>query len=232
MSLDAAGRSGANPLQDKNMRLAITHALDRNALAKVLRGEASEVIHSPCNPRQFGCVQDVVKYDHNIAKAKEYLGKVNLPRDYEIKISAYPENATMGEAIAGELRNIGINAKLDARETSAWVHELFAGRSPAAVISWPSNGVYDVVALTPLFFQGDQGDYTRDLVVMEAFKKAATLTDEQERLKLYGQGFKRLADEAFVVPLMTGIMHYAYRRGLDFTVPVDGYPILYMTGWK
>ena len=232
--LDSANRTGTtpNPMQDKNVRLAISHGIDRLAIAKTLRGEASEVIPTPCHPKQFGCVQDVVKYAHDVKKAKEYLAKSAFPKGFEVRITAYPENGPVAEAISGELRGIGIEAKSGVSETSAWVKELFGGKALASVISWPSNGVYDVVALVPLFFQGDQGDYSRDAIVMDAFKKAATLTDEKERLALYKTGFDRLANEALVVPLMTGVTNFAYRKGLDFALPADGYAILYMSGWK
>ena len=33
-------------------------------------------------------------------------------------------------------------------------------------------------------------------------------------------------------PLLTGVTNYGFREGLDFTPPVDGYPLMYMTGWK
>jgi peptide/nickel transport system substrate-binding protein len=232
LSLDAAGRTGANPMQDKNVRMAIAHAIDRTAIAKTLRGESSEVIHSPCNPRQFGCIQDVVRYDTNLAKARELMAKSSVPKGFELKIAAFTDSGPVAEAIAGDLRQIGIDAKLDFRETSSWIRDLFGGKLVSSVVPWPSNGVYDVVAMVPLFFTGDQGDYTRDPVVMDAFKQAATLVDPQERLKLYRTGFERLAAESYVVPLMSGVTHFAYRRGLDFTLPADGYPILYMAGWK
>ena len=41
--------------------------------------------------------------------------------------------------------------------------DLFAGKLQAAVVNWPSNGIYDVSAFVPLFFMGDQGDYARAL---------------------------------------------------------------------
>lgn len=62
LSLDAAGRTGPNPLQVELVRMAIAHAIDREAIAKTLRGESSEVIPTPCNPRQFGCIQHVVRH--------------------------------------------------------------------------------------------------------------------------------------------------------------------------
>ena len=67
---------------------------------------------------------------------------------------------------------------------------------------------------------------------MDSFKKAATLVDEKERLALYRTGFERLANESYVVPLMSGVTNYAFRKGIDWVVPADGYPLLYMAGWK
>ena len=232
LSLDAAGRTGANPMQDKLVRMAIAHAINREAIAKTLRGESSEVIPTPCNPRQFGCIQDVTRYGYDVAKAKELMARSSVPKGFELKIAAFTDSGPVAEAIAGDLRQIGIDAKLDFRETSSWIRDLFGGKVVSAVVPWPSNGVYDVVAMVPLFFTGDQGDYTRDPVVIEAFKQAASIVDEQERLRLYRIGFERLAAESYVVPLMSGVTHFAYRKGLDFQLPVDGYPILYMAGWK
>ncbi|MGH7005042.1 MAG: ABC transporter substrate-binding protein, partial [Alphaproteobacteria bacterium] len=151
LSLDAAGRSGANPMKDKNVRMAIAHAINRQAIAKVLVNPTSEVINAPCNPKQLGCAQDVTKYEYDVAKAKALLRASSFPNGFELNISAFTDNGPIAEAIAGDLREIGIKAKLDFRETSAWVKDFFGGRMQAAVVNWPSNGIYDVSAFVPLF---------------------------------------------------------------------------------
>ena len=232
LSLDSAGRSGANPMQDKNVRMAIAHAINREAIAKVLRGPASEVIHAPCHPKQLGCAQDVAKYPYDVAKAKALMRASAYPNGFETSIAAFTENGPVAEAIIGDLREIGIKAKLDFRETSGWIKDFFGGRMQASVVPWPSNGIYDVSALVPLFFQGDQGDYTRDPEIIAWFKQAGSIVDRGERERLYRLGFEKIAGEAFVVPLMTDVTNYAYRGNLDFAAPVDGYPLMYMTGWK
>jgi peptide/nickel transport system substrate-binding protein len=232
LSLDAAGRSGANPLQDKNVRMAIAHAINRDAIAKVLRGPESEVIHAPCHPKQLGCTQEVTKYAYDVAKAKALMKASAHPNGFELPIAAFTENGPVAEAIIGDLREIGIKARLDFRETSAWIKDFFGGRMQASVVPWPSNGIYDVSALVPLFFQGDQGDFTRDPEVIAWFKQAGSIIERPERERLYRLGFEKLAREAYVVPLMTDVTNYAYRGNLDFTPPIDGYPLLYMTGWK
>jgi peptide/nickel transport system substrate-binding protein len=232
LSLDAAGRSGANPMQDKNVRMAIAHAINREAIAKVLRGPESQVIDAPCHPKQLGCARDVTKYAYDVAKAKALLKASAHPNGFDLSIAAFTENGPVAEAIIGDLREIGIRAKLDFRETSAWIKDFFGGRMQASVVPWPSNGIYDVSALVPLFFQGDQGDFTRDPEVIAWFKQAGSIIERPERERLYRLGFEKIAREAFVVPLMTDVTNYAYRGTLDFTPPVDGYPLMYMAGWK
>jgi peptide/nickel transport system substrate-binding protein len=68
--------------------------------------------------------------------------------------------------------------------------------------------------------------------VIAWFKQAGSLIDRPERERLYRLGFEKIAREAYVVPLMTDVTNYAYRGNLDFTPPVDGYPLMYMVGWK
>lgn len=232
LSLDSFQRSGANPMKDKNVRLAITHAINRAAIAKVLRGEASVVLNAPCHPQQFGCAQDVAAYPYDVAKAKAFMKASGHPEGFEASIAAFTDNGPVAEAIIGDLREIGIKAKLDFRETSAWVKDFFAGKLMMAVVPWPSNGVNDVSALVPFFFMGGQGDYARDPEVIEWFKKAGSITDGDERKRLYRLGFEKLAREALAVPLMTNVTNYAYRNGLDFVPPADGYPLIYMAGWR
>ncbi|HSV82558.1 MAG TPA: ABC transporter substrate-binding protein [Ramlibacter sp.] len=232
LALDTAARTGANPLQDKNVRLAIAHAVNRPAIAEVLRGAGSVVVNAPCHPSQFGCAQDVTKYAYDVNKAKSFLKASAYPNGFELNIAAYPENAPTAEAVLGDLAEIGIKGKVEQRENSAWVKDFFAGKHRASLVSWPSSGVRDVSALAPFFFEGGQGDYNRDPEVMTWFKNADGAKDANERKRLYKQGFDKLAREALVLPLTTSVINYAYRAGLDFTPPVDGAPLVYMAGWK
>jgi peptide/nickel transport system substrate-binding protein len=232
LSLDAAGRSGVNPMQDRNVRLAIAHAINRTAISQVLLGGSSVVIDAPCHPGQFGCPTASTVYDYDVGKAKELLQASAYPNGFDISIAAFTDNGPVAEAVIGDLREIGIKAKLDFRETSAWIKDFFGGKLQASIVPWPSNGVYDVSALVPLFFMGDQGDYARDKEVIAWFRQAGSITDPTERRRLYKQGFDKIEREEYVVPLMTGVTNYGYRAGLDFLPPSDGYPLLYMTGWR
>jgi peptide/nickel transport system substrate-binding protein len=232
LSLDSAGRSGASPLQDRNVRLAIASAIDRSAISSVLQGPGSVVIEAACHPLQLGCPKDIAKRPRDVAAAKAFMKASAHPNGFDISIAAFTEGGQVAEAIIGDLREIGIKGKVDFRETSAWVKDFFAGKMQASIVPWPSSGVYDVSALVPLFFIGQNGDYTRDAEVMEWFKQGGSLTDPVERSRLYRLGFEKIARDAFVVPLMTSVISYGYRDGLDFKPPVDGYPALAQAGWR
>lgn len=232
LSLDSAARSGPNPMQDRNVRLAIAAAIDRTAISTVLQGPGSQVIDATCHPKQFGCPTDVDRHPRDLAKAKALMKASAFPNGFPLTIAAFTDSGPVAEAIIGDLREIGIQGKVDFRETSAWIKDFFGGKFVASVVPWPSSGVYDVAALVPLFFMGQPGDYTRDPEIMEWFKSAGSITDPAERARLYRLGFAKIARDALVVPIMTTMTSYGYRDGLDFVPPADGYPSMAMSGWK
>jgi peptide/nickel transport system substrate-binding protein len=138
----------------------------------------------------------------------------------------------VAEAILGDLRQIGITGKVNQMETSAWIKDFFAGKLRASIVPWPSSGVYDVSALVPLFFMGQQGDYARDPEIINWFTQGGSIVDPAERGRLYALGFTKIQRDALVVPLMTTVTNFGYRDGLDFVPPADGYPQVAMFGWR
>merc|ERR1712167_299855 len=90
--MDRSGRTGkdkSNPFYDKKVRQAVAHAIDRNSMAKNLVGGASSEIHSNCYPSQFGCTQDVTKYEYNPSKSKKLLAEAGYPNGFTTDIFAY-----------------------------------------------------------------------------------------------------------------------------------------------
>jgi peptide/nickel transport system substrate-binding protein len=69
--MDAAGRSGDTPFKKVKVRQALAHAVDREGIVKNLIKGPSQVLHSPCYPAQFGCSNDVTRYEYNPAKARK-----------------------------------------------------------------------------------------------------------------------------------------------------------------
>ncbi len=103
LQMDASKRCGETPFAKLEVRRAVNHAIDRAAIAKNLVGGASRVVDSACFPTQFGCEQNVMKYDYNPAKAKELLAKAGYPDGFETDFYAYRDRP-FAEAMVGYLQ--------------------------------------------------------------------------------------------------------------------------------
>src|SRR5262245_7816252 len=94
--MDAVGKHQAkNPFTNVKVRQAVNHAIDREAIAtKIVRGKAG-ALHTACNPAQFGCAQDVTKYEYSPAKAKALLAEAGYPNGFEVEFWAARERPVM-----------------------------------------------------------------------------------------------------------------------------------------
>ena len=232
LRLDVVGKRPGSPTRDKNVRLALLHAINRPDIAHILMGPSSQVLNAPCHPRQFGCYQDVMSYDYSPAKAEAALKRSAYPNGFALTVSAYSDGGPIAEAIVGDLSAIGIKARLDYRETSAILKDSHAGLLPALVIDWPSSGVYDASAMVANFFQGTANDYIMDQDVQGWLAAAAATADRAAREDHYRRAFEKIASEAYLVPLMTGVTYYAADSALNFPRPQDGFPLMYMAHWS
>ena len=231
LRLDVVGKRPDSPTRDKNVRLAIMHAINRPDIAHILMGPESQVLNAPCHPRQFGCFQDVTSYDYNLEKARAALKRSAYPDGFALTVSAYSDGGSIAEAIVGDLSAIGIKARLDYRETYAILKDSHAGLLPALVIDWPSSGVYDASAMVANFFQGTVSDYMMDQDVQSWLAAAAATADRALREDNYRRAFEKIANEAYLLPLMTGVTYYAADSALQFPRPQDGFPLMYMAHW-
>ncbi len=232
LSLDAAGRSGKNPMQDVRVRRAIYHAIDRAAIARDLVGEGSAVLNSICAPTQFGCTTDVATYPYDPAKAKQLLAEAGYPNGFSVPLYAYRDRP-YSEAVIGYLRKIGITAELRFLQWTALrpiVQQ--QGKAEMAHLTWGSQGILDASASVGNYFEGSNDDYARDPELEQWLKTADAATDPAARKALYAKALKKIADEAYFVPLFLYGRTYAFNSALDYPVTPDELAHFYLAKWK
>ena len=117
------------PMSIPAVRQAICYAIDRNAICEYLYSGLGETpIDSIMAPDVAGYASvGVVPYDPE--KAKQLLAEAGYPDGFDMTImttALYNRGVEMAEIIAEELKEIGINAKLEVVEravfTSAWAN--------------------------------------------------------------------------------------------------------------
>jgi peptide/nickel transport system substrate-binding protein len=231
LAFDVHGISGQKFFTDKRVRRAVAHAIDREAIAKNLVGPASVVVHSACHPDQFACTQDVQKYEYNPEKAQRLLAEAGHPRGFEFDLYAYREREYT-EAVIGDLAKVGLRARLNFLQFTAFQQAVHNGRAPMDHGTWGSNSIPDSSAITAHFFSGGPDDQARDPEVIKGIAEADSQTDSSTRVELWAKVHQRIAAETYWVPMFTYAKYYAFSKDLDFTPTADEVPRFYATKWK
>ncbi len=231
LSLDAAGRTGKTPLTDVRVRQAIAHAIDRESLSKNLVGRGSAVQKSLCVPVQFGCETDVKQYPYDPKKAKELLAEAGYPNGFSIPFHAYRDRA-YSEAVINYLRAVGINADLQFLQWRALRPLLADDKVQIGHLTFGSNGILDISASTSYYFKGSIDDYARDKEVTAWLNEADSTTDSDKRKELYSKALRKIADNAYYIPLFIYGRTYAFNKDLDYPITPDEMAHFYLAKWK
>ena len=231
MSMDAAGRSGDTPFKDIRVRKAVAHAIDRESIVKNLVGGAARVVHSVCYPSQFGCTDEVPKYEYSPQKAKQLLAEAGHPNGFTTDIYAYRERHYT-EAVMGYLAAVGIKTNLKYMQYQALRQIVWDGKAPLTHMTWGSSSVNDVSAFTSLFFNGGRDDYCRDPEIINALKEGDTSVDPEVRKLAYKKALVKIQELVCWLPMFTYSKYYAFNDKLNFNPPPDEVPEFYRATWK
>jgi peptide/nickel transport system substrate-binding protein len=232
MQLNTLANTPTPALKDLRVRKAIAHAIDRESIVKNIVGAGSRVLHSQCFPSQFGCTdQGATRYAYDPALAKKLLAEAGFPNGFETEIFAYRER-NQTEAIINNLQQVGIQAKLTFSQYAAMRDAIRAGKASLTHQTWGSFSVNDVSASIPVWFGGDADDVTKDKEVEELLKKGNNSVDPSVRKQAYQQALKRIADNAFSVPLWTLPVYYVASKDLNFEAYPDEMVRFWEMTWK
>lgn len=232
LSFDSSNRTGNNsPVNDPRVRRAIAHAVDREAIVSQLVGGASVVAHAACHPDQFGCAQDVARYEYDPERAKQLLAEAGYPDGFEIDFHAY-RNRPYAEAIMGYLQAVGIRPNLVYLKYAALRDQVYAGDIDFNFMTWGSYSFHDVSAITSHFFKATKDDYAQDRELIADLETGDTSVDRDERANAYGRALRRIAEQVYWVPLFTYNTNYAFSDQLDFSPTPDEIPRFFTARWK
>jgi peptide/nickel transport system substrate-binding protein len=232
ISLNPKFDDGKSPLADVRVRRAINHAINREGIVKALVGGASKVIESACNPIQIGCATDVTKYEYSVAKAKALLAEAGYPNGFKTELLMSNIPRIQAEAIASDLGKVGIQATLNEQQYAPALTAYRENRAPLFLINWGSYGVGDVGLSTGVFFNGSGDDLVKDPELMPLLKDAAVSTDPKLRQENYSKALKRIADQAYWVPLWTYSVTTALSKDLELKLEPDEFVQFYKARWK
>lgn len=114
LTIDALGRAGNAALTKEPVRQAIVQAVDRATVAHHVMsgGDAVRVTDGLCAPLTRDCGVADKPYPYDPAAARRLLADSGYPDGLDVEIAASGGMATLAEALSGELRKVGIRAKV------------------------------------------------------------------------------------------------------------------------
>ena len=231
ISFDVKGISGQSPMQNLQVRKAIAHAVDRQAIRDHLVKGSSRVIHAACHPAQFGCTDDVTKYEYDPEKAKKLLADAGYPDGFEIDLYSWSPRQRV-EAVAGDLRKIGIRANPQILQNPAVRKKLLAHEVPFLQFNWGSDSVADTIASAGVFFRFGHYDIAQDEQVRDWLNQATGTVDVAERKAFYKKALQKISDQIYMLPISTWVTNYALSADLEFKPSLDEYPRFYRSRWR
>jgi peptide/nickel transport system substrate-binding protein len=220
------------PLAKKKVRQALNYAIDAPALIENVLGGNAKRLASAGTPFQFGFDSSIKPYTHNPEKAKRLLAEAGYPGDKDLKltlttpIGRYLNDKALVEAIAGQFRKIGIDAKVRAYEFAAYMPVLKNPKGDGATLNllgWAGNLDSDAV-LYPLLHCGMLYSRYCNKELDDLLEAARSTLVIKDRIKYYNKAMKLIKEEAPWLILHHQIDTYAANKRVKGWEPSPNEP--------
>ena len=198
-----------SPLDDENLRKAISYAINYDEIIKTIEGGRVKRIRGLTPPGILGYANaDVPTFD--LAKAKDYLAKSKYAKGVSVDLLYATERRAqfdqVAEYVQSYLKKIGVDVKLQKVAFPAQLAKMKEGGYGMSLMTWGANmpDPEDVVGwlLNSVRDSGGwNGSYWFDKRGVELITKAPTLADPGERDKMYKELELRAVDQAIYVYL-------------------------------
>jgi peptide/nickel transport system substrate-binding protein len=232
-----------NPLRDRRVRLAISKAIDRDAIVeRVMEGVAIKA--GQLLPEGFFGVSPKLKpvaYDPD--GAKRLLVEAGVPNGFRLTVHSpndrYPNDAKIAEAVAQMLSRIGIDTQVATMTQGVFFRDASSGSPEKGpkfsfiLVGWGSGTGEASSALKSLFATFDRekgmgtsnrGRYSNP-AVDKLIDEALATVDDARRQDLLARATEIAIEDVGIIPLHYQVNTWAMRRGLTYKARTDEYTL-------
>ena len=223
----------SNPFADLRVRQALSHAINRAALAERVMEGTAQPNGQWLPPGTFGYNPAVPVPRFDADMAKRLLAEAGFPQGFRLTLHSpndrYPNDARTAQAVAQMWTRVGVRTEIEALPWSS-----FAGRSnrqefAIRLAGWGSGtgeasytlvnliGTYDREKLTG---SSNAGRYSNPALDALTERAVATL-DDPTREALLREAVQVAMDDLAVIPLFQLVNSWAVKRGLRYEARMD-----------
>jgi len=234
---DSMGRAGKTPLQDKRVRQAIWHAIDRQAIVDTMFQGHAKVINSPLSPFDFGYDGSLRGLPYDPDKSRALLKEAGYGQGLELEIMYYyPIQHQFNSAAMGYLEKVGVKLKLnDYRGNIGQAIKVRDGGKAKDIgnFGWASYMLLDADGTLPIWFgEGSKKSYTQDAELAQWIEEARFSFDREKRAELYKKAQQRIIEEVYWMPVSTVNTIYGANAKLRLKLPINETVLLKIADWE
>jgi peptide/nickel transport system substrate-binding protein len=215
-----------SPWHDKRVRLAASHAIDRQALSDAETVGASRVTGNMIPPK-FEFALPLEPHPYNPTRAKQLLAEAGYPNGFDAgELYPWPPYASMGEAVGNYLGAVGIKVRIRNMERAPFYAALASKKLKGlcvcinAVYGNAASRMAETVPSDGAFAYGGYPD------IDALYKQQSRETDPKKREAMLHQIQRQLHERVRFAP----IMDYIWPSGVSARVAepalmlIDPYP--------
>jgi ABC-type transport system substrate-binding protein len=200
------------PLDNEKVRQAIAMGIDRQAIVDKFYPPGSTVAShfTPC-AIPGGC-EGEEWYEYNPTEAKKMLADAGFAKGFDISL-AYrdvvrgylPSVSQVAQEIQEQLKQININATIDVQESGTFLDNASNGNLELFMLGWGADYPDATNFLDSHFGTGANDSFGKKWDdVTEPLAKAASLSDQAERNKLYAEANEAIRTHVPMIPVAHG----------------------------
>ena len=218
---------------DKQVRKALSHAVDRDALNVLVNEGTGIVADLPLVEGQEGYTTDITTYPYDVELSKSMLKEAGYDESNPLTLDFFygegTENNKLGQALQSMFAEVGVNLELNPVETGAWWQLFGDGDYTVSRGGYPME---DQNTDSPYFdMYHKDGTFNVSRVnnpeVNSLLEQARQELDADKRSELYVQINQILTDEAYFIPCYFRASTIVYNANLKNVKAVNNQRYLY-----
>lgn len=226
-------------LNDIRVRKAIAMAIDKNIIIETILMGAMEEANSFLAPGVFGYSKDAATYDYNPDEAKKLIEETGYDGiELTVLTSNNTTRAQICEVIQAQLKEIGIDLKIEIVEWGTFLSDTSTGEAELYMLGWsPStgDGDYGLVPNTHSVNKGSGGNrsFYENKELDRVLDMAKEELDVEKRKELYAEAQDIINEDVAVLPLYYQLSNAGLNKSVEGYVQTSAnYPYFYKLSFK